>query len=466
MALPGGGAREWEFDALLRPARITGKDPAGNPVLDYAYTFDPVGNILGKQTEHGAYIYGYDDLDRLTRADNPSLPDEAYTYDPVGNRLTDAKTTGTWAYSDSDELKSYGDISLHYDLNGSLKEKNENGTVVRYVYNLENRLAEVRDGANELIASYYYDPFGRRLWKDVGGSRTYFLYADEGLIAEANSSGTITRQYGWQPGGAWGADPLYLKADGQTYFYQNDHLGTPQKLVGPNGALMWGAKYESFGTVHTDVAQVGSALRFPGQYFDAETEAHYNYYRYYEPLIGRYDTSDPLGLVGGSNSYLYVVASPHRHIDVLGLAIWICNRDVTGFPFVGNHAYLWDDRTGTPCGMNSSSGTGPTGRPGTDLGPQKDSCTKVMGSDGKEDDVMKCCNRDANNGVWTPGINDCHNAANDCIEESGLKTPGAPGGRVGQKCDSNGCDEEDTCGRCVPGDTNCLLYSGNLCNKE
>jgi len=37
----------------------------------------------------------------------------------------------------------------------------------------------------------YYDPFGRRLWKDVGGARTYYHYADEGLVAEMDGSGNF-----------------------------------------------------------------------------------------------------------------------------------------------------------------------------------------------------------------------------------------------------------------------------------
>jgi large repetitive protein len=39
-----------------------------------------------------------------------------------------------------------------------------------------------------LISNYYYDPFGRRLWKEVAGIKTYFVYADEGLVAEADAS--------------------------------------------------------------------------------------------------------------------------------------------------------------------------------------------------------------------------------------------------------------------------------------
>jgi RHS repeat-associated protein len=63
-------------------------------------------------------------------------------------------------------------------------------------------------------------------------------------------------------------------------------------------------------------------LRFPGQYYDEETNNYYNYFRDYDPTSGRYLQSDPIGLWGGLNTYAYVYNDPMNLFDPYGLWVW------------------------------------------------------------------------------------------------------------------------------------------------
>lgn len=283
MTFPGG-SQSYTYDAVMRLENINAPD-AG---LNYGYTYDNVSNILTKSTEHGNYGYGYDDVYRLTTADHPTLDDEAYTYDNVGNRETASGVTGTIAHNANNELTLYGEIEYDYDANGNLVRKSLGSVAVNYSYNVANRLIRVEDDLSGLvIVEYGYDPFGRRLWKAVNGARTYFLYADEGLVAEYDASGNELKSYGYNPDSTWGTNPLWLKQNGAYYWYQNDHLGTPHTLIDSNGTVVWEARYNAFGNADILVETVENNLRFPGQYYDAETGLHYNFHRYYDPMTGR-----------------------------------------------------------------------------------------------------------------------------------------------------------------------------------
>jgi RHS repeat-associated protein len=111
-----------------------------------------------------------------------------------------------------------------------------------------------------------------------------------------------------------------MKESGNYYFYQNDHLGTPHKMTELNGAVVWGAAYSAFGEAEVDVSStVTNNLRFPGQYYDNETGLHYNYHRFYDPVVGRYLRKDPMGFRGGLNLFAYVDDNPINYFDPKGL---------------------------------------------------------------------------------------------------------------------------------------------------
>jgi RHS repeat-associated protein len=109
---------------------------------------------------------------------------------------------------------------------------------------------------------------------------------------------------------------------GEHYFISTNHLGAPEIVSNAEGAIVWQAVIEPYGSATIAIgADFHQPLRFPGHYCDAETGLHYNRYRYYLPDFGRYLQSDPIDIEGGHNLYAYAQDSnPLRDVDLFGLA--------------------------------------------------------------------------------------------------------------------------------------------------
>jgi RHS repeat-associated protein len=110
----------------------------------------------------------------------------------------------------------------------------------------------------------------------------------------------------------------------QLYFIHPDHLNTPRLIADKDQKTVWRwNQQEPFGVTVPDENPSGVGafefpLRFPGQYADRETNLTYNAFRDYDPGIGRYGQSDPIGLHGGLNTYLYGNGDPLRFVDPRG----------------------------------------------------------------------------------------------------------------------------------------------------
>jgi RHS repeat-associated protein len=114
-------------------------------------------------------------------------------------------------------------------------------------------------------------------------------------------------------------------AQAALYYIHPDHLNTPRVITNQAQQVVW--RWDNDDPVGGNMASENPSglgtftcnLRFPGQYFDRETNNHYNLYRDYSPDTGRYIESDPIGLRGGLNSYSYAGSSPVTRIDPKGL---------------------------------------------------------------------------------------------------------------------------------------------------
>ena len=136
----------------------------------------------------------------------------------------------------------------------------------------------------------------------------------------------------WEHGYDYDKDPLWHTAQkanpfDRVWFYHCDHLGTPQEMSDQTGTIVWSANYKAWGECKTenhtkrdiwDSEIITNNIRFQGQYYDDETGLHYNRYRYYSPYVGRFISKDPIGLLGGLNTFAYA-PNPVEWIDPLGL---------------------------------------------------------------------------------------------------------------------------------------------------
>lgn len=346
--IPGIQNLSWQYDANNN---ISALNNLQNPAKHQQFSYDALDRLQSAQGQYGLIEYSYDAIgNRLSQTQNNQT--DAYLYNnPANHRLSD--------------INGLNPEHFNYDAAGNTLSNAQ----LNFSYDNHNRLKQISDNNATPQANYQHNALGQRIRKTLPHSETLFHYDPFGqLIAETTAEGQPIREYVYLNNRPLALISYLHEASGESirsnytvetgklnlyknnewiddktlsndtwengrlvvdergaamterlHYYHVDHLNTPQWLTDENQTLAWSALYQPFGQVTLETNLIEQPLRFSGQYFDQETDLHYNYFRYYDPATGRYITSDPIGLAGGINTYAYVENNPIINIDPKGL---------------------------------------------------------------------------------------------------------------------------------------------------
>ncbi|MDI3390734.1 RHS repeat-associated core domain-containing protein [Streptomyces sp. B-S-A8] len=320
---------------------------ADTPVQHRSYGYRADGHLTRIDDQlNGTRHFDLDAVGRVTAVRAAGWT-ETYAYDEAGNQ-TDASwpspmpgsqdATGPRTYAGT-RIRTAGGVRYEHDAQGRvvLRQKtrlSRKPDTWHYEWDAEDRLTSVvtPDGVRW---RYAYDPLGRRTSKqrlaldgESVAEQVDFTW-DGPMLCDQTShvSGapemvTLTWEYeGLHPLAQTERKQLTDdEVDERFFTIVTDLVGTPTELLDEAGEIAWRARTTLWGsTAWYRGATAYTPLRFPGQYFDAETGLHYNYFRHYDPEASRYLTLDPLGLDPAPNPVAYV-SNPHASVDPLGLS--------------------------------------------------------------------------------------------------------------------------------------------------
>jgi len=330
---PNGISTAYTPDALSRLERLT-VSRADQTLHNIKYVFDDVGNQRQKTMNGVTEDYGYDSLYRLDTVRRGATLTEDYGYDQVGNRKSTLARPDpdTWVYSDRNELKSTS-ANYQYDANGNLVYRADASGIWNYEWDVENQLTRVLLNGFEAVR-FRYDPLGRRIEKTLpspsmamdGSARHLYSYDGADLIRETILANRMQRQRQYIHGPdideplAVVREALFSRGIRQNEgaeYYHADALGSIVSVTDAAGNTVQNRSYDAFG--NSTSGPIGSGFAFTGREWNPEIGLYYYRARYYDPMIGRFISEDPIKFDGDINFYSYVGNDPINFTDPSGL---------------------------------------------------------------------------------------------------------------------------------------------------
>lgn len=352
--LGNGAYTTYTYDAVGNLIEIANRKSSGEIISKFTYIYDKVNNRLSMtDSREGTYFYEYDAINQLIGYTNPSGLKETYNYDPVGNRISVSVNGNITNYS-VNELNQYlqvGNTSYSHDADGNLISKTAGNETITYEWDVGDLLSRVT--TPEGVIKYGYVSFGRRTSKADLRGMTKYIYAKRRIVTELNETDQALATYVY---GTEIDEVLTMIRDREIYFYHLDGLGSVTDLTNNTQNIIESYKYSPYGEPNR-ISSVGNPYMFTGREYDADTKLYYYRARYYDSIIGRFISMDPIYFLGGINLYAYLVNNPINRDDPLGLQPpgW------TNFvPAPWWSAPVWDLIFPTPTGDGDTTSGDPT----------------------------------------------------------------------------------------------------------